>query len=124
MKKIILLFILLCGFLSSAVASNTVLIDAQKPGVTIFYASLFDQICEAKTSYKIDPMWIQDLLNQLPHWKKLWNHEGNLLLEKTIKLIKRPFVQHDFQVALSLCSFPSMSAPLLVNSRYALQSYY
>ena len=38
-------------------------------------------------------MWIQDLLNQLPHWKKLWNHEGNLLLEKTIKLInKKPII--------------------------------
>ena len=111
-------FIILLFICSSTVFANPVL-----PKEEIFYASIFDSVCATKTSYRIDPAWVQELADQLPDWRKLWNQEGMLLLKTTIKLIGRPFAQQNFQVSLSLCSFPSMSAPLIINTRYVLRSF-
>lgn len=72
-----------------------------------FYASMFDDICTAKTTYQIKPSWTFELKDQLPYWQALWDKVGMRLLEATTQLVGRPFVQRNFQVALSLCSFPS-----------------
>lgn len=93
------------------------------PTVSLFHAAMFDEICSSKTSYKINPAWDQELNNRLPQWEKLWKQEGTQLVKAAIKLIGKPFPQNNFSVPLSLCSFPSMSAPLIVNVRYSLKSF-
>lgn len=93
------------------------------PTIRIFYASLFDEVCSKKTSYKIDSSWPSELNNRLPQWQQLWNQEGTQLLKQAIKIVGKPFPQNNFSVPLSLCSFPSMSAPLIVNVRYSLKSF-
>lgn len=125
MKSLLFLILGASLFLNFAIAGKKpeLPLDIQVPKITIFYASTFDNICTNKTSYKIDPAWVQDLKNQLPTWKKLWNKEGVLLLNTTIKLTGILFEQKNFQTSLSLCSFPSISAPLIVNARYALRSF-
>lgn len=96
---------------------------SQSPKVVIFYASMFDTVCTSKTAYKIESSWVKDLKNNLPSWRDTWDKEGALLLNTTVKLVGRTFEQKDFQISLSLCSFPSMSAPLIVNARYALGNF-
>lgn len=124
-KKLFLYIVLGCLLSNISIASNDILlpIDNRIPTETFIYASTFDNVCSIKTSYKIDPSWEKELTNQLPRWKKLWNQEGILLLKTTIALTNRVFAQKDFQVSLSLCSFPSMSLPLIINARYALRSF-
>lgn len=116
------LFITLVLLSGMAVANNELSVNPL-PKETIFYAAIFDNVCSTKTFYKIDSAWVSDLENHLPHWRNLWNQEGVLLLKTTFNLIGRSFAQQNFQVSLSLCSFPSMSAPLIVNARYALRSF-
>lgn len=125
MKKIIL-FLIPILFMSTSTFANTKgtqLLKEAPPKVTLSYAEIFDPVCTVKTGYEINPVWVRELKEKLPQWETLWNKEGNVLLKKTSQLISRPFNQKDFQVSLSLCSFPSMSAPLIINSRYALQSF-
>jgi hypothetical protein len=93
------------------------------PTVRIFYAAIFDEVCSQKTSYKIEPAWKQELNNRLPQWQKLWNQEGTQLLKQAIKIVGKAFPQNNFSVPLSVCSFPSMSTPLIVNVRYSLKSF-
>ena len=125
LQKLLLLILWTCIFLNNAIANPITLLSTNTsvPKETIFYASIFDSVCTTKTSYKIDPVWTQEVADQLPAWRRLWDQEGTLLLKTTIKLIDRSFAQQNFQVSLSLCSFPSMSTPLIINTRYALQSF-
>jgi hypothetical protein len=39
------------------------------------------------------------------------------------QIVGKPFREEEFLVSLSVCSFPSMSDPLLVNVRFSLQSF-
>lgn len=95
----------------------------QIPDVVILYASNFDKVCTSKTSYKIESSWVQDLKNNLPTWIDVWHKEGAPLLDTSAKLVGKAFNQKNFHVSLSLCSFPSMSTPLIVNARYALHDF-
>lgn len=97
--------------------------NIEYPVVSIFYANMFDGVCTKKTGYVISPFWLNELNKNMPHFQILWDDEGTLLLKNTVKFIGRPFVQNNFQAALSLCSFPSMSAPLLINARYSLNHF-
>ena len=93
------------------------------PTVTLQYASLYDEVCSSKTAYAIDPKWKEELIKRLPDWRRLWDEEGTPLLKTSTKLVGKPFREHEFKVALSLCSFPSISFPLIVNTRYSLRSF-
>lgn len=102
---------------------SKITIAAAAPTVTLIYASIFDPICSTKTSYKIDPVWIEELNSRITQWQKLWDQEGSVLLKTSEKLIGKPFPQNHFYVPLTLCTFPSMSTPLMVNVRYSLNSF-
>ena len=130
MKKLIKFFACVSFIVSLFCASlltNFVYADKKEPRVVptviISYAALFDEVCSQKTSYKIEPAWKQELNNRLPQWQQLWNQEGAQLLKQAIKIVGKPFPQNNFSVPLSVCSFPSMSTPLIVNVRYSLKSF-
>ena len=142
MKRCLSLFsLLLCCYISScagtfkAVQTNNVqpeirhseaneaLLAHKVPEVIIQYAAIYDDVCSKKYSYPIEPAWKQELIRHLPQWRKLWNEEGSLLLKTSMRLTGKPFLEQNFKVALSLCSFPSISFPLIVNARFALQSF-
>lgn len=125
MRKLII-FVLLIFISPNITLANTKKIrlsDNRVPQVVLFYAAMFDHVCTIKTTYKIKPSWEHELNRDLLHWQTFWDSEGVLLLKATVKLIDKPFTQQYFQAALSLCNFPSMSAPLIVNARYALHSF-
>ena len=84
---------------------------------------IFDTVCAKETGYKINKSWKDELNTRLPALQAHWNKEGSKLLETTEKIIGKPFDIRNYRVALTLCSFPSMSDPLLVNMRYSLKSF-
>ena len=87
------------------------------PEVTIQYAATYDDVCSKKYSYVIDSKWKHELIGRLPGWRNLWNKDGSLLLKTSRQITRKPFREQNFTVALSVCSFPSISMPLIVNSR-------
>ena len=93
------------------------------PTVQLKYAYLFDPVCSQKTGYKIEHFWITELKEKLPKWQILWNKEGVLLLKKAMKITGKSFRQNYYIVPLSLCNFPSMSEPLIINARYSLRHF-
>lgn len=96
---------------------------AQTPHISIHYAESFDNICEWEAQYKISKKWVREVEEKLPAWQNAWRKDGETLLRTTVDLTKIPFQQKTFEVALSLCSFPSTSVPLLVNARAALNNF-
>lgn len=104
-------------FLFSLVACS------EQPEVTLQYAATYDDVCSTKYSYKIDSKWKQELVSRLPGWRRLWNKDGSLLLKTSTQIAGKPFQEQNFKVALSVCSFPSISVPLIVNCRYVLKSF-
>lgn len=111
-------FLLLFPFLLFANAAY-----AMAPRVTLVPAVVFDKVCTQKLDYKIQPSWRKELDVKLPLLSKQWDKQGNKLLNETILLIGKPFTATSYRVALSLCNFPSMSDPLMVNMRYSLNSF-
>ncbi len=93
------------------------------PTVQLKYANLFDMVCSTKDAYKIDTDLVKELEGKLPSWQISWNQEGKLLLKTAINIVGKPFPQNYYTVPLSLCNFPSMSEPLMVNVRYSLSGY-
>lgn len=93
------------------------------PSVTLQYAEPFDRVCANRTDYEIKAAWRSELAGSLPRWRKLWETEGRPLLVAAARITGRPFPDRESTVSLSLCTFPSMSAPLLVNARHALHAF-
>ena len=113
-KILLILFLLI--FSKIAIAENI-------PTAELKYASLFDPVCANKNNYKIDPKVVEELNKKLPEWQISWNQDGRLLLKTAVSIIGKPFPQNHYTVPLSLCNFPSMSEPLMVNVRYSLGNY-
>ncbi len=116
-KKIkVLLSCSLIFFLKLALATTV-------PTVQLKYAYLFDSVCTMRTTYPISPAWTEEVKRKLPEWQASWNNEGNLLLSTAIQIVGKSFPQNHYTVPLSLCNFPSMSEPLMVNVRYSLNAF-
>ncbi len=94
------------------------------PSVKLVYARIFDEVCaERYTKKPLNHEVVSELEDRLPSWRKLWEDEGVKLLNETARLTGKPFKIHDIKVSLSLCWFPSISEPLIVNPSYSLKSY-
>jgi hypothetical protein len=117
-KRIIqyLLFFFLVFFLKLATATSV-------PTVQLKYAYLFDPVCSNKNAYLISSVWIDELNKKLPEWQSTWNDRGTLLLNTAIKIVGKSFPQEHYTIPISLCNFPSMSEPLMVNVRYSLYGF-
>ena len=96
---------------------------APVPSVQLTYAYLFDPVCSNHTAYTISSSLINELDKKLPEWQSKWNNEGKSLLNAAVKIVGKPFPQNNYIVPLSLCNFPSMSEPLMVNVRYSLNAF-
>jgi hypothetical protein len=59
----------------------------------------------------------------LPEFAANWTRDGKPLLHAIEQIVGKPFREKEFLVALSVCSFPSMSDPLLINVRFSLKSF-
>jgi hypothetical protein len=104
--------------LASAHASGN-----QLPAVQLAYADGFDAVCSQQTHYAIKPEWVAEVNAGLPEFTANWRRDGDRLLRATDELVGKQFRDKQFIVALSVCSFPSMSDPLLVNVRFSLKSF-
>lgn len=120
--KGLLLAIFTCCFPLAGTACKILHVN-EVPAITIQYAATYDEVCSAKISYPIGHECKKELLARLPIWRKLWQEEGHLLLKTSIKIAGKPFREQNLKVALSLCTFSSISMPLIINARYALRSF-
>ena len=93
------------------------------PVVQLAYADGFDPVCSQQTHYAIKPEWVAEVRTRLPEFTTNWNRDGERLLRAVEEIVGRPFREKEFLVSLSVCSFPSMSDPLLVNARFSLRSF-
>lgn len=93
------------------------------PRAHLYYAKLFDEVWCQKLKSNINSAWQTELKNKMSTWQNLWDHDGNLLLKTSIEIVGKPYPDTSYKVALTLSSMPSISAPLIVNSRYALNSF-
>jgi hypothetical protein len=93
------------------------------PNVLLQYSDIFDLVCSKKTKYEIRPEWTKELKQRLPELDRVWRRQGPVLMRTAVKLVGRPFRRREFSATLSLCSFPPMSHPLLLNMRRWLRSF-
>lgn len=105
------------GLLLSAVSAAAV------PPVHLSYADGFDTVCAQQTHYAINPAWVAELRDRLPELRREWQTQGQRLLRTTEQIVGKKFTERAFQVSLSVCSFPSMAEPLLINARFSLKSF-
>lgn len=116
----VLFAILAIGAALSASARAT---GTQVPIVQLAYADGFDAVCSQQTHYAIKPEWVAEVNARLPEFTANWRRDGERLLRATGEVVGKPFRDKEYLVALSVCSFPSMSDPLLVNVRFSLKSF-
>jgi hypothetical protein len=95
----------------------------ETPPVELSYAESFDEVCAQQTHYHISPSWIAEAKSRLPEFTASWQQSGSRLLRTSEQIVGKDFRQKQFLVSLSVCSFPSMAEPLLVNIRYSLKSF-
>jgi hypothetical protein len=74
------------------------------------------------TKQPIDAAAVTELENRLDSFREHWRKEAPQLLGSTVKLTKAPFQFRETRAALSLCGFPSISLPLIINMRFYLKS--
>lgn len=108
----------LCGLLLSCASAS-----ADVPAVHLSYADSFDEICEQQTKYAINPAWVSEARSRLPEFQSQWQTNGERFLRTTEQIVGKRFTEREFQVSLSVCTFPSMAEPLLVNIRFSLKSF-
>lgn len=96
---------------------------SHSPRVTFSYAKVFDSVCSQQTGFEIQSGWVTELNSRLPALQISWDKSGQTLLKTTVKIIGKEFQESELGVALSVCSFPSLSDPLLVNMHYSLKSF-
>lgn len=82
----------------------------------------FDRACSKATGKEIPQEQIAELESRLASFQEHWDEEGPRLLEATIAATGKPFIQQHLTAVMSLCDFPSMSHPLLLNMRRFLNS--
>ena len=96
---------------------------ADVPRVKLIYSKIFDSVCAQQTNYQINSKWTAELNQRIPELQSSWDKNGTTLIEATQTIVGKPFSEHEHAVSLSVCSFPSMSNPLLINMRYSLASF-
>ena len=88
------------------------------PEITFEYSYVpFDRACAEVAEYEIKPEWIEELNSRMDVFRQLWKERGPRLLALTVKETGIPFRQKEMQATMTLCRFPSMSLPLLLNVR-------
>lgn len=121
-QKNSIIFLLLLLFAGLANAQTPA--DNGYPLVRLDYGFVpFDRTCSKITDSEIKEEWIAELQKRLPEFQKLWDTEGPRIMETIIEETGVRFEQREMQVTLTLCKFPSMSHPLLVNARRFLNSF-
>jgi hypothetical protein len=96
---------------------------ADIPKVNLEYSEIFDAVCSKQSNYSIDPKWVDEIIQRNSEFQAAWDKAAPDLLQTTQALVGKPFEQKEFQAALSVCNYPSMSMPLIINIRYSLASF-
>lgn len=111
--------LMLAGLLSTSPAAA----QDGYPEVTFDYGFVpFDRACSEATGFEIQPAWIEELEARIDDFRQLWAERGPALLALTVQETGKPFRQREMQATMSLCRFPSMSHPLLLNMRRYMAS--
>src|SRR5690242_13838319 len=80
---------------------------ATRPKVRITYDAAQDSACAEKDHYVIEQQWEDELEQDLPHIRELWDGLGPKLLATTEELTGKEFSTGEANVRLTLCNVPS-----------------
>jgi hypothetical protein len=111
--------------LSILVLSSGSSVWATPPSVNVSCDAAQDAICAEKDHYLIEKQWKEELEQDLPQIRELWNSLGPKLLATTEELTGKEFSTREANIRLTLCNVPSESTgtDVKVNMRYALGTF-
>jgi hypothetical protein len=95
---------------------------AASPKVLFHYSEVFDLVCARQTKNAIKPEWVKELRARQEKLLSAWHRDGPRLLRATVKIAGHRFRREALSATLSLCTFPPMSHPLLINMRPYIRS--
>lgn len=98
--------------------------EAGIPSIDIEFSGLIEfGLCERLSGSPVEDDAIEELANRVGEFEAAWKDRGPTLLRETVATTGEPFTFLERQAILHLCpDVPSMSAPLLINSRLYLEA--
>ena len=98
--------------------------EAKIPSIDIEFSGLIEfGICERLSGSPVADDAIEELVSRVGEFEAAWNDRGPILLRETVATTGEPFTFLERHAVLHLCpDVPSMSAPLLINSRLYLEA--
>ncbi|MBY0369685.1 hypothetical protein K2X33_03300 [bacterium] len=122
MIRFFLAALLLAGCSGGSVGSVPQMLGQVSPKLFLQQAAIFDMVCQAKTAFKIEPSWQQELFEKLPKFQSAWDGKAAGLIAASQEMAGREFSRREFSVALTLCSWTPMGDPaFIVSARPYLQ---
>ena len=98
--------------------------EPEIPSIDIDFSGLIEfALCERLSGSPVADDAIEELASRVGEFEAAWNSRGPILLRETVAATGEPFTFVERQAILHLCpGVPSMSMPLLINSRLFLEA--
>lgn len=94
------------------------------PRLYFSYSSLYDNVCSQAPDKVIDPLWVNEAIDQEQAFENMWLAEAPTLMSKLFELFDLGFQRKEMTATLSVCpNTPSYSNPLILNVTRHLKSY-
>ncbi len=96
--------------------------DFSVPKLDFQYADIFDISCADKSNFPIKPETAAAAEAATPHYQKFWDASGPDLLRKLFEFVGRGYYRSELTVSTTVCNYPPMSEPLMMNVGYFLDT--
>jgi hypothetical protein len=95
--------------------------QAVSPKLFFQPAPVFDIDCQARTGFKVDPQWQQELANKAGLFQNEWDQNAKALIETSEQMAGTKFSRKEYSVALTICKWTPMGHPFIVSVRPYLE---
>lgn len=87
------------------------------PNLYMSYSYIFDLVCAEIRGEEIDEALSKEAQDRTPEFESLWRQNQSQLLGALVDTTGKVFSHKEMRVTLSICRFPSISDPFIVNIR-------
>jgi predicted nucleic acid-binding protein len=125
MIKTTLLFLCCLLLLSGGTVSTKPERKLPLPLITLVYlkgGTPFDRGCEEFLHEAADKEAMDEVVNRLQVFQKLWDTEGTTYVGIVLEEVGVPFPYREMQATLTVCKMASVSSPLIINLRRFLST--
>lgn len=120
MKNLILLFsctLLSCATAAVAGADRSLASSAEiSPRLFLQPAYIFDQECQQRSGFKIDPEIQTEFMKKVGNFQSEWDQRAKVLVSQSEVAAGRKFSRKEYSVALTLCKWTPMGDPAFIVS--------